>query len=232
MLLRCFFAFCLLAATTSSLSAAIVTYTDPAAFQAAIAGRTTSEINFDTAAAGTTIADGGVFGGVTFDYTWASGESLRVNDEFDTNSGSNYLGATSGGGAVDLLADDNNFTMTPGTQSSAVGLFVIAPIEPLDDDFVLSSSTAMSGAASVSLVTPELQTLADGSFVYFLGLVADDNEVLDPVNLDADAFAFGTDYRVDGIVFAESNITAVPEPTSLLLAGGCMLLIGVRRRRQ
>ncbi len=206
-------------------NAAIVTYTDPTAFNAAISGRSNSTLDFDSAAAGTTIANGGSLGGLSFVYDWGNGEQLEINNDNSTNSGSNYLGASSAGGGVDFVADGNNFTITPDSSASALGLYVITAIEALDGDLRL-----VSGANRVELVRPSLGTLADGSHVYFLGMVAAESQTVGSLTLEGDQFAFGLNYRVDGIQFSAQQ--GVPEPGSFLVVLGVGATIFRRRRHR
>ncbi|MEM7475742.1 MAG: hypothetical protein AAF483_12185 [Planctomycetota bacterium] len=221
-----FLAILFLVTSSFSLQAAIVTYTDPGLFNAAIAGRTNTTLNFDTTAVGTTIASGSAFGGLTFDYTWASGEELRINDDNDTNSGNNYLAASTATDGEDLIADENNFTMTPVMDASAFGVFVITQDEAFDGDLRL-----VSGTSQVDLAGPSLSTLGDGSHVYFLGFVANPDEILSPVNLEADILAFLLNYRADDIVFSEALAPPAPEPGSFLVCTGVLSLLNFRRRR-
>lgn len=220
---NCFYAFLLATLAVAPVNAAIVTYTDPTAFDAAIAGRSNSALDFDSAAAGTTIANGGSLGGLSFVYDFGNGEQLQINNDNSTNSGANYLSATSAGGGVDFVADGNNFTIAPDSSASALGLYVITAIEALDGDLRL-----VSGANQVELTGPSLGTLADGSHVYFLGLVAAESQTVSSLTLEGDLFAFGLNYRVDGIQFSAQQ--GVPEPGSFLVVLGIGAAIFRRRR--
>ena len=211
----------------SVLQADIIAVTDPAAFASAIAGRATITEEFDSTAVGTVIASSTSLGGITFTYNWASGESLRVNDNNATNSGSNYLGATNGTGTpVDLRADTNDIQLEPTTAFSAIGMFVIttAGNPPLVGDLRLESAGVVA-----SLARPPHATL-DPSMdeVFFLGLYESNGAAMGAVDLVADTGAFGLDYRVDGITYAGIG---VPEPNFALL-GSLMTMGGLFLRRR
>ena len=203
---------------------AIVVYTDPAAFAAAVSGRTVTTENFDSASEGSLIGSGSSFGGLTFDYSWGI-ESMRINSDNPTNSGTQYLGATNGGtggSAVDLFTPNNTFTMTPDAPASALGLFLITAEPALNGDFTLSG-----GGTSVDLVTPPLSTLGT-SEVYFLGLVEDTGAEITSFTLASDPILVLLPYRIDGITYA----SAVPEPGSLLLLSLTTHCIASHRRRR
>lgn len=216
------FAFALLSPLTAH--SAIVVYTDPAAFSAAISGRTSTTENFDSAAEGSLIDSGTSFSGITFDYAWGI-ESMRINSDNPTNSGTQYLGATNGGTggtAVDLFTPNNTLTMTPDSPASALGLFLITAEPALDGDFTLSG-----GGALADLVTPPLSTLGT-SEVYFLGLVEDTGAEITSFVLAADPILVLLPYRIDGITYA----SAVPEPSSMLLLSLTTLCIANKRSRK
>src|SRR5438128_1121961 len=72
--------------------AAVIAFTSKAAFDAAIAGFTSSQtVDFESVPAGTTFPSGTGTGGLTFTYS-IDGLSLQVSDKFGTTSGFNYLG--------------------------------------------------------------------------------------------------------------------------------------------
>jgi len=211
-------------------SGAIVTYTDPAAFDIAVSGRSILTEDFDGTSVGTTIASGGAVGQFSFTYGWGNGESLRINNDNQTNSGSNYLGSTDGGATADFIARENDITFIPAGDSSAFGLFVITPDPALDPafsgDLILSA-----GGVDVGLANTSLATLSDNSQVYFLGLVESTGAAIGPYTLTAsiDAGAAQLPYRVDGLRAA----AAVPEPSCLtLLSISTWVFSGARRRKR
>ena len=199
-----------------SSGAAIVTHTSSSTYNAAIAGRTIVTENFDSATAGTVISNGSTFADITFTYNWAGGESIRINDIADTNSGANYLGATNSTGTpVDLIADGNNITFAPTMPTSAMGLYVITADAAFDGDLTLSTT-----GGSVSVLAAAVEgSLPDNSQIYFLGLVEDTGAELGSFSLTASISAGAAQlrYRLDGITYAE----AIPEPSSFL---GCLAL--------
>jgi len=225
----CVFLTCVLVVTSSvsTVRAALVPLTDPTAFNTvAAAGTTIFTENLDGTTSETLISSGTSFGGITFTYSWTSGETLRINSNNSTHSGTGYLGATNGTGTpVDLIANGNTITLSPDVASSALGLFVITAAPVLGGELILTS-----GGVSIALQGAPLATLPDTSEVYFLGLVETNGTAIGPFTLSAslDAGFAQLPYRVDSIRFA----TVVPEPNSLL---GCLLLAAgttlVRRRR-
>ena len=229
MRLSCLLVPIILSSMLGSVEAAIVTYTDPAAFNIAISGRSIFSEDFDGSAVGTTIANGGSIGQFTFTYNWGNGESLRVNNDNSTNSGANYLGSTDGALTSDFVARENDITFTPAGDSSAFGLFVITPNPAIDPafsgDIVLSA-----GGANAELASSSLATLADNSQVYFLGLVEDTGAAIGPYSLTASigAGAVQLPYRIDGLQAA----TAVPEPSVVSAMSILLLLVSRYRSRQ
>ena len=205
-------------------------YTDRATFDAALVSAgflNVSIIDFDSVADATTVADGSSFGGLTFDYgAGFAGESIEVvstaRSGTDTTSAPNYLG-TSIGSVPEFQAGANDFSVTPTSKRFAFGMFIVVedPLDVFDGDFSLEV-----GGNSIGLLESDLQaTLGDGSGVFFLGVIDTDMQ-LGPISFVSsfDAEAAGLTYRIDDM------ITAVPEPSSLVLAG-CLIPLALRRRR-
>lgn len=142
---------------------AVTAYTDQAAFLADLPG-TPQSLNFDSAASGTAIADGGSLGGVAFNYD-LGGVSLQVVD-LPTTSPPHALGTDDGG----VFQDGDSFQMT-FAPTRAVGLFVISLDPLLNNDITLRV-----GGEAVGLDASDVQQiLSDGSSVFFLGLIDDAN---------------------------------------------------------
>jgi hypothetical protein len=196
-----------------------VAYTDEAAFSAALPGPAVVA-DFDGIAAGTVIPSGGSADGITFSYDFG-GVDLIVTDgdqaggggPFDTTSPPNFLGTSD----FDLLLDGDDLGLGFAA-ANAIGLFIVTAEVPgvtlFDGDIRLSA-----GGATASLdVDAVQQTLADGSLVFFLGVV-DVAATLTSASLETFGGGGAFLFNVDDIV------TAVPEPGAFaLLAPGLALL--------
>jgi len=217
---------------STSVSAAPITYTSRAAFDAAIsdAGLSTATLDFDSIASGTTIPDGTGLGDVTFAYNFA-GVQITVTDgnqfggggPFDTTSPPNFLGTDD----ADLFQSGDNFVL--GFEASnAIGMYFVSAdtigVALLDDDIALAA-----GSASALLDTLAIEeTLADGSNVFFLGII-------DPLATFTSASVTSTCcgfflYNIDDII---TTAVAVPAPSTAALfaiAASAWLGIGVRRK--
>jgi hypothetical protein len=90
----------------------IVTYTDSAAFLAALPG-SAATLDFDSQAVATPIPSGSSLGGITFTYSIA-GLTMQVVDNFDTTSGSNSLGLNDPGNFNQFIAGDG-FDLNSGS---------------------------------------------------------------------------------------------------------------------
>ena len=206
----------------SSISnAALVTYTDQAAFMAALPGPA-STLDFDSLASGTTIANGGTVDGITFNYNFG-GVSMVVTDgnqfggggPFDTTSGSNFLGTDDS----DIFLDGDDFDLS-FAPVNAIGMFFITADVMFDDDITLTG-----GGASVGLSAADAGAdLGDGGIPYFLGII-DDTNPFTTANITTIGGGFFL-YNVDDITTA-----VVPLPGALWLFGSGLLgLLAVRRR--
>ena len=210
----------LLFGITSTQAATTYYYTE-ADYLSALGTAPTTTYNFDTLAAGTTIADGSTLDGATFSYTLSppGSPSILVDNVFDTTSPDNYLGTDDGSGA---FVGGDGFTMSFDQTMRAIGLYVISADLILDGDFTVTTSSGQSvsntGAADV--------TLTDGD-AYFLGLIEDDFSMgFDSITLTT----FDAEYlfNVDDI-----TVSPVPLPAAVWLMGsGMLLLTGIARRTQ
>jgi hypothetical protein len=201
--------------------ASLVTYTDHGAFQAAVAGGVTTTLDFESSV--------NPFGDFTLAYEDDDGSSTgAIDSTYDTTSGDNYLSL--GGGAGFLAGGD--FTLTFNQTWQAIGLYLISSDELLDFDAVLTA-----GANSVSNALSPASTLADGGFVYFLGLTDTNGftsaslvTYLDATNGQG-VFEFGID-DIQLVSMAQAP-APVPEPTSLaLMAIGIVMSLRLKGRRK
>ena len=215
-----------LAFISSIANAALVTYTDQAAFMAALPGTTTT-LNFETVTVPFVINSGDTVDGITFNYNFGPGQpvDMQVSSSIDTGyattSGTNFLGTTD----ADIFLDDDDFTMDFAAVS-AIGLYIITAETPnftlFDDDIQL---TAGGGTAYLD-VSALQSTLSDGSLVYFLGLI-DTTGSFTTASLTTPNSSTGFYYNIDDI-----TTSAVPLPGALwLFVSGLLGLITVSRRR-
>ena len=177
-----------------------VPYTDYSKFLAKLPGPADT-LDFDSVAAGTTIADGGTLEGITFNYDFG-GVQMKVSTGSDTTSPNNFLGTND----RDILQDGDNFSLS-FAPSYAIGMYFITADDMFDDDIILSIVTG-----SVGLDASESQTLGDGSKAYFLGLIED---TVGFTTADVSTIGGGFFlYNVDDI-----TTSPVPIPGSALLFG-------------
>jgi hypothetical protein len=201
--------------------ASLVTYTDHGAFQAAVAGGVTTTLDFEPSV--------NPFDYFTLAYEDDYGSSTgAIDSTYDTTSGDNYLSL--GGGAGFLAGGD--FTLNFNQTWQAIGLYLISSEELWDLDAEL-----IAGANSVSNALSPASTLADGGFVYFLGLTDTDGFTSASLVTYLDAitgqgvFEFGID-DIQLVSIAQAP-APVPEPTSLaLMAIGMVMSLRLKGRRK
>jgi hypothetical protein len=208
-----------LACLASTANAATTTYFSQADFFSALGAAPTITHNFDTEAAGSTIADGGTLDGATYNYSLSGSPtpSILIDDFFDTTSASNYLGTDDGSGA---FVGGDAFTITFDQTMHAIGLYVISADLIFNDDFTITTNSGQS----VSNIALSDVTLLDGD-AYFLGLIEDD------FSLGFDSITLSS---IDGgYLFNVDDVTAspVPLPAAVWLFGSGLLgLVGISRR--
>ncbi len=184
-----------------------------------------TELNFDELADGTIVSSGTSAGGIIFNYDF-SGFNVMATSAFDAPSGNISLGTDDGGNAFQD-GDDVQFAFSA---RHGFGLYIISADTLLDNDFRLTV-----GGATAFLDTSDLiNTLSDGGNVYFLGIQGDANSSFTAARLIADSGApVAFTFNIDNIV--SSSVTAVPEPSSLLLTAlisGITTWRTLRRRRE
>lgn len=175
--------------TFGAVDAEVTAYSGFAEFTAALPAEPTI-LDFDLMPAGMTIEDSGSAGGITFAYDF-DGPTMKITHLYSTTSAPNFLGTGDGG----MFHDGDDFTLSfsPGT---AIGLFFISADPLLDGDISVTA-----GGMIAKLVTQDVHaTLADGSRVYFLGII-DDQAAFTSASIEALAGGFFL-YNVDDIITA------------------------------
>lgn len=196
-------------------SALAGTFTDPAAFNAAIRGTTISTLTFDGLSTGTLIPPGTNLGGITFTYD-LGGRQMAVASNFDTTSGANSLGVDDPPNFNQFVAGDS-FTLR-FAPARAIGFYVITtPDAIFANDIQLAAGDPQVGNAA----NPSL-TLQDGGKAFFLGIVADPGAPnLTLAQLGFNPQAEGSFlYNVDDITLA-----SVPEPSTADLVATALSLV-------
>ena len=205
-----------------------VTYTVSADFSTALPGGFTT-VDFDTTSAGTTIASGGSIGGLGLAYS-LGGVFLAVTDgtsfgaassPASTTSASNFLGSDD----LDHLQDGDTLTLSFAA-GTGVGLYILTRDAMQNGDVTLTA-----GGATASLAASAVeQTLADGSSVFFLGVLDAGGSISSAV-LD-----FPSDGETNFLMNVD-DVILVPEPEKLILlfpglAGLAGLSLTRRARRE
>jgi hypothetical protein len=212
---------------TTAVNAALLTFTDQAAFLAALPGAANT-LDFDSQAAGTLIPSGSTIDGVTFNYDFG-GVSLAVTDgaqyggggPFNTTSGTNFLGTND----ADVLQDGDEFSLS-FAPVNAIGMnFITAALaDPMmDDDIILSAGGTSVGLNSLAAGTD----LGDGGIPFFLGIINTSATftTADISNIGGGYFL----YNVDDITTA---VSVVPIPGAIwLFASGLLGLIAANRKK-
>jgi len=199
-------------------------FTDRAAFTAALPGPAQT-LDFDSMSAGDIIGNGNAVNGITFTYDVLAGFDVSlmvVSDIYETSSAPNFLGTDDGY----VLQGGDAFDLSFVAPINAIGLSFITNDDMLDGDIILTvgeNSAYLLGAAVQS-------TLADGSKVFFLGIIDTASAFLSASITSRNGGEFL--YNVDDIT---RSAVAVPAPSScvlLLSLSVAGIAVATRRRRR
>jgi hypothetical protein len=192
-----------------TIEAGEMTFTSSAAFNAAIAGYSTSVENYSGFTAGTLINAGDTFDGLTYS-AFTPGPSGTLLGGIITNQFNNFSGLSLGGnqstGAQFFFGGDSA-TVTFATPVNAFALFFNVNLNSGNYGFTTSVGSATTGSASYDTDT----------FV-FAGLVS--------TTLFTSATFFSTDDALGSYNIPEIITATVPEPSTLALGFLSMAILG------
>lgn len=207
--------------------AAATVHTSSVAFFAALPGSATVA-RFDALPSGHVIASGSAANGITFGHALGDvhlivtpGSLSGSGSSFPTTSAPHFLGTSD----LDMLLDGDDLALG-FAGSNAVGLFIITAEKPgvslFDGDIRLTAA----GAVAALDVDDVQATLADGSRVFFLGVI-DGSSTFAAANVGTFGAGGEFAFNVDDVV------TALPEPGLVAATGsGLLALAAIRRRRR
>ena len=196
--------FCLWGGTSYAMP---MTYTDHSVFfNDLISGGFYTETSyFDNLSDGQTIASGETVASITFDYDFG-GVQMMVSNIYGTTSPPNFLGTDDG----DVFQDGDDIDLS-FSATRAIGMYFLTADNMFDDDIMLTD-----GDVTASLLASDIQqTLADGTDVYFLGIISN------TYFMNASIITAGGGnflYNIDDITsWADIPVSAIPEPGTAML---------------
>jgi hypothetical protein len=213
-------AFSIGAASTTPAEAAVMTFTNSAAFNAAAIGIPLTVENYSTGIAGETIASGGTFNGLT--YAFSAGPSGTLLGGIITNQFNSFSGLSLGGnqsGGAQFFFGGDSFTVTFPNPINAIGAFF---------NVNLNSGNYMLGTAVGSVSTGS--AIYDTSTFVFDGLIS--TTPFTTATFSSTNVSLGS-FNIPEIEFGAAGMQAVPEPSSLTLLCAALAAgsLTIRRRR-
>ena len=190
--------------------AAVITYTDSAAFLAAAGGGVVTE-TYEGLALNSLISDGATVNGITYDFP--AGKSGRIDNLYN-RVGNQSLAAAPPGDSYFFQGESLTVTFTSAV--NAVGIFFNVNPSPLNSlQIQTAAGTAGNGA------------VYDFSSLYFVGLISD-------VAFNAATIAglpnAGSGFNLDNLGYRPAA-AVIPEPVSMALLALGLGSVGLRVRR-
>ena len=199
--------------------AVTTSYTTESSFLAALPGPA-STLDFEGTASGTIINSGDTLNGISFTYSIGPPPvDMAVVSDFETTSGTNYLGLDDPGNFNLFIAGDT-FSLTFDNPVNAVGMYVVGGEPLFTNDIEL-----VTGAGSAFNSDVVDVAFGDGGLAYYIGLVSDQS--FTTASIQFDPLAEGASlYSVDDITTA-----VVPLPGALWLFGSGLAGLLISRRK-
>lgn len=196
-----------------------VGFTDEVAFNNALAAASLvpTTLNFDSITAGTTFTDPSTIGQFNFSNLGPSPNTLLIDDQFATTSGSNYLGTPNPAFANQFIAGHTMDLSFPASNAISLKILTsdIPGISLFTNDIQLNAGGGNVGIDQTggTIIPP---TAGDREF--FLGII-DTTTIFTTASLDYEPAAVGF------VVFNIDDMTtaAVPEPNAAML----LVLVGL-----
>ena len=209
-------------------AAAPTTYTDRAAFDAALAGFAVEVVDFESTTAPSPVPDGTRFGNVTLSFDRgidSTGLDMLVTERFVATSGQNYLGVDDG--FREQFLNDDGLSLSFATPAHAIGLYVITPGDgAFYGDFTLiAAGTSVSNplAPDLRLDTGDPALPLDDA--YFLGIFDPDASFASATLSSLDPALGFVSFNIDDIVLATD--AGGDDPGATLPLPGTLVLVAL-----